>query len=323
MMEKLLPFIFSLDDSYLMFPAFEKAFNKMIESLETFRKTGVSQHLLITGESGSGKTTLANLFVQNYPRISHPDGEIVPVLYAAVPPAATIAGTAEAILTQLGDPAPSQGTVSVKTARAVDLARSCRVEMLIIDEAQHIQDRGKNQTQYFVGDWLKAFMDALKTPVTMMGLPRAHHLLHVNEQLRRRFTRTLKLAAGSGKNEANEAESLELFTSLVKSLPVKLERDPYTWGEMGLRLHFATGSRIAYVKLLLIGALENLIQMGDSALRVTHLEQGFITHIWSDGMKELNPFHSAFAFRALDHVGEPFHRQDVEINPSSRKRKKI
>lgn len=110
-MEKLLSFIYSLDDSYLMFPAFEKAFNKMIENLETFRKTGVSQHLLITGESGSGKTTLANLFVQNYPRISHPDGEIVPVLYAAVPPAATIAGTAEAILTQLGDPAPSQGTV--------------------------------------------------------------------------------------------------------------------------------------------------------------------------------------------------------------------
>ncbi|QDD62693.1 transposase [Herbaspirillum seropedicae] len=313
-MEQIFNLISSLDDSYLMFPAFEAAFDKMIANLETFRKTGFSQHLLIVGESGSGKTTLADLFVQNYPRISRPEGEIVPVLYVAIPPAATIAGTVEAILAQLGDPAPAQGTVSVKTARAVALALSCRVEMLVIDEAQHIQDRGKSQTQYFVGDWLKAFMDSLGRPVTMLGLPRTRHLLNVNEQLRRRFTQTLKLTVGSEKDEVDEAESLELFTSLVKALPTRLDRNPYTWGELAVRLNFATAGRIAYVKLLLIGAAENLINMGDNQLQIIHLETGFRTHIWSDGVNGLNPFHSTFTFRPLIQVGEPFHREDIERN---------
>lgn len=322
-MEQLLDFISSLDGSYLMFPAFEAAYKRMSENLETFRKTGFVQHLLILGESGSGKTTLANLFLQNYPRISLPEGEILPILYVAIPPAATIAGTVEAILTQLGDPAPGRGTVSVKTARAVALALFCRVEMLLIDEAQHIQDRGKSQTQYFVGDWLKAFMDALKKPVTMLGLPRTRQLLQVNEQLRRRFTRTLKLTVGSEKSEVNELESLELFSSLLKELPIRLERSPYTWGELGLRLHFATASRIAYVRLLLIGAVENQIQMGDDQLRIVHLMAGFSTHIWSDGENELNPFHPSFAFRPLDQVGEPFHRQDIEVNITIRRRRKI
>lgn len=319
-MEQVLNFISSLDGSYLMFPAFEAAYRQMEEYLNAYRKTGYPQHLLIIGESGAGKTTLATLFSQNHPRSDLPEGDIVPALYVAIPPAATIAGTVEAILTQLKDPAPSYGTVSVKTARAVALARSCHVEMLLLDEAQHIQDRGKSQTQYFVGDWLKAFMDALNVPVTMLGLPRTRQLLQVNDQLRRRFTRTLTLAVSSDRHEIDETESLELFTSLARVLPTKLERKPYTWGELGLRLHFATSSRIAYVKQLLIGAIENLVLMGDRELSITHLEKGFTTHIWLDGVNELNPFHQSFVFRTLDQIGEPFHRQDTERNIKIRTR---
>lgn len=39
------------------------------------------------------------------------------------------------MLRQLGDPAPGIGTVSHKTARAIHLARACRVELLLFDEA--------------------------------------------------------------------------------------------------------------------------------------------------------------------------------------------
>lgn len=321
-MSKALEAISSLRDAYLMFPAFDTAHRQMESNLEIYRRTGHAQHLLVLGESGAGKTTLARMFVQRYPPTSLPECDVIPALYVAIPPAATIAGTVEAILAQLGDPAPAHGTVSIKTARAVTLARACHVEMLLIDEAQHIQDRGRSQTQYFVGDWLKAFMDALGTPVTMLGLPRTRTLLQVNEQLRRRFTRHLALSVHPDEQHIDEAESLELFTSLASGLPVSLNPRPYSWQELGLRLHFATASRIAYVKQLLIGAVEQVEMMDDHELNVIHLEQTFSTLIWSAGIGALNPFNPSFVFRSLDRVGEPFHREEMVVNVSTRRGRK-
>ena len=156
---------------------------------------------------------LTELVLRQEPRLTN-----LKWIKVEVPAAATIAGTVEAVLAQLGDLQPERGTVSVKTARAVKIARSCGVEMLIFDEAQHIQDRGRAHSQYFVGDWLKSFMDALGAPVTLLGLPRTQILLQVNEQLRRRFTHRISLTTQQDA-DSNEAESLRLFTSLASALP--------------------------------------------------------------------------------------------------------
>lgn len=155
-----------LQGAYLMFPAFRTAFDQVEANLKLYKETGVAQSLVILGESGTGKTSLARLFTEQYPKQVLLERDVIPVLHVTVPPAATIAGTVEAVLGKLGDPEPERGTVSVKTARAVKIVRGCGVEMLLFDEAQHIQDRGRTHSQYFVGDWLKSFMDALRLPVT-------------------------------------------------------------------------------------------------------------------------------------------------------------
>jgi len=308
-----------LQGAYLMFPAFRSAFSQVEANLKLYRETGVAQNLLILGESGTGKTSLARLFTEQYPKQVLLERDVIPVLHVTVPPAATIAGTVEAVLCKLGDPEPERGTVSVKTARAVKIARGCGVEMLLFDEAQHIQDRGRTHSQYFVGDWLKSFMDALGLPVTLLGLPRTQGLLQVNEQLRRRFTHRLSLSVQQTGSEEGDDNNLELFTSLAEALPLPLDPKPYSWSELGMRLYFATDGRIAYVKQLLVSAYSLAAGQECGRVSVHELEQAFTSSIWPSGIGALNPFYREFSFRVLDRAGEPFQTGEMIAGATRRR----
>jgi len=296
------------NEECLQVPPFMAAFSAIKDLVQLYRSTGVAQNLIVLGETGSGKTTLCKMILRDYPRVVLPDRDLLPILVVAVPPAATLASVAEAMLTRLGDPAPSAGTVSAKTARVIHLARMCGVEAILIDEANHIQDRGRAYTQYHVGDWIKALMDELGIPIVMLGLPRVEALFATNEQLRRRFTRRMRLELGQDPDTPIETQCLQLFTSMALWLPMKFSRGGMTWSELGHRLRFATDGRVAYLKVLMMGALRTAYANACDAIAVQQLEHAFTTEIWPAGVAELNPFHPAFAFRCLDRLGEPFER---------------
>lgn len=298
----------SFDAEYLLFPPFVAAFDAIETLLCQYRQTGLVENLLITGESGTGKTTLCRSLLHKYPKVAHPDKDVVPVLFVPIPPAATIGGVTEQMLSRLGDPAPSVGTTSAKTARAVHIARACSVELLLFDEANHIQDRGKSPTQYHVGDWLKALTDELGKPCVLLGLPRVEALLRVNEQLRRRFTRHLRMELGQDPDTSMETQCLQLFNSLAQALPIPFSPGGMAWGELGQRVRFGTDGRVAYFKVLLAEALRAALSNSIDVLTVHDLENAFTAAIWPQGVGALNPFNPAFKFRALDRGGEPFER---------------
>lgn len=304
---------------YLQFPPFVSAFNEIDRLVQLYRQTSVAQHLLVTGESGTGKTTLCKALVERYPRATLPERDVVPVLVVPIPPAATIASVAEAMLARLGDPAPTTGTTSAKTARAARLARACGVELLMFDEANHIQDRGQSPTQYMVEDWLKGLMDDVQVPTVLLGLPRVEDLLRVNEQLRRRFTRRLQMALGQDPDNSIETQCLRLFTSLTPSLPVPFNKGATTWSELAYRLHAATDGRVAYVKSLLIGAIRLVFEREVSEITLAELETAFTAEVCPQGVGALNPFCPNFDFRRLDRAGEPFERGALVDRPSRRR----
>lgn len=293
---------------YLQFPPFVAAFEHIDGLLQLFRSTGVAQSLLVLGEAGTGKTTLCKTLLKQHPKTVLPERDVVPVLFVPIPPAATIASVAESMLTRLGDPAPGIGTTSNKTARATRLARACSVELLLFDEANHIQDRGQSPTQYLVGDWVKGVIDELAVPTVLLGLPRVANLLRVNEQLRRRFTRRLHMELGQDPETPIATQCLQLFASLTPSLPVPFSKGSMSWGELAHRLHSATDGRVAYLKILLAGAIRAVFNNSIDELTVADLENSFTEEIWPQGVGPLNPFHGSFEFRRLDRQGEPFER---------------
>lgn len=309
-----------LNEDLLQFPAYVAAFKDIEGLLRLHRETGLAQNLLVLGESGTGKTTLCKDFTTRYPRIILPERDILPVLHVSIPSAATIAGVADVMLSSLGDPCPS-GTVSAKTARAIKLAKAVSVELLLFDEAQHIQDRGGLPTQYLVGDWLKTVMDEIAVPTVLLGLPRVERLLQVNDQLRRRFSRRRHLQMGETEGSDIEQECLQLFLSLGDSIPQGISCGNFGWDEFGQRVFYASDGRVAYVKKLLAGAVRIAMERELFEIGPQVLEEAFTQEVWWEGVNQLNPFNPAFIFRKLNRVNEPFELGQLGHKASKQERK--
>lgn len=294
------------EEENIEFPPFVRAIQTIEEQLRLFRNTGMAKHLLVLGESGTGKSTLCKLLVQKYPRIVLSERDVIPVLYVCVPASATIAAVSSEILMVLGDPDPNSGTIQARTLRIITLCRACGVELLLMDEAQHMHDRGKHTTHYLVGDWIKRLLDELSVPSAFLGLPQFEKLLQVNEQLRRRFSRRLWLALGQSDETSVETECLQLLISLAACLPIPLSYGEYGVEEFGQRLFYASDGRVAYIKKLLQSALMSALSDGYDEITPRELQQAFTQDIWWEGVERLNPFSANFCFRRLDRAGEPF-----------------
>lgn len=294
------------EEQYIPFPPFVAAKNAIEANLQLFREAGLTRNMLVLGESGTGKSCLCRWLLQQHPSQELVDRTKVDVLFATVPPASTIGGLAGVLLQAIGDRDPFRGTVANMTARLVKLCHECGVEMILLDEAQHLQDRGTTKTHYLVGDWLKTLIDQVGVPTVMLGLPRLELLLQTNEQIRRRFSRRIRLAMGQGDEHSVETECLQLFLSLASHIPLPVVVHPYSSQEIGERLYYACDGRVAYIKKLLFTALRRALETGRDAIEMDMLEQAFIDEVWWEGKGKLNPFNASFEFRRLDSGGEPF-----------------
>ena len=296
----------SFDAQYIPFPPFVAAKNAIEANLKIFRETGIARHVLVTGEAGTGKSSLCRWLAYQHPPRRLLDRNKVEVLVATVPPAATVAGVIDVMLMALGDPLPQTGTISGKTFRISKLCKECGVELMLLDEAQHLHERGDTRTHYMVGDWFKSLIDDVGVPTCLVGLPRVEQILQINDQLRRRFSSRLRLAIGQSDTDSIELECLQLFMSLVSLINVSVSSFPYSAQEMGQRLYYASDGRVAYIKKLLAAALRHALENDMETIDAAMLEKAFTEEIWWEGIGKLNAFNPLFECRRLDRGGEPF-----------------
>lgn len=294
----------------ILFPQFDAVYRSISESLALYRATGLANHLVVYGSTGCGKTTVCNFVLGENPPVVGGERNVIPVLYASIPALATISSVAEALLVSLGDPFPSKGTNSSKTERLISLIQRCSVAMVILDELQHVHDRGQSPALYKVGDWIKNLSDRIACPVVLVGIPRAKALVEANEQLRRRFGTSLILDRITIDTDESFAEFGDVVASLSEALPVGFRCNPQSHDTVE-RLYFATDGRIGYLAELLQKALLSSFQADNAPIDNALLQKTFTQRIWSNGIGKLNPFHKDFCFRRLDRLGEPFNGGDT------------
>ena len=93
---------------------------------------------LLVGESRSGKTVTCKAFRNNYNKLRQGQGQrIKPVVYIQIPKNCGSRDFFIKILKALNK--PSNGTISDLRERALDSLEIHQVEMLIIDEANHLK----------------------------------------------------------------------------------------------------------------------------------------------------------------------------------------
>ena len=288
-----------------MFSQFAEAHRRISDSLALYQATGLVENHLLYGHAGCGKSTLCHLLRGEHPRVFEAERNVVPLLYASVPALATISSVNEALLRELGDPMPTKGTNSAKTDRLITLIEGCSVAIIILDEVQHVHDRGQSPTIYKVGDWIKNLGDNSRKPIVLTGLPRVRGLIDTNEQLRRRFGSVLTLDRLILDSQESMEEFIALASSLIEALPVTCDLD--LTSEKALeRLYYATDGRIGYMVSLFHRALLLTYLSEAHCIEESVLELAFMQQIWKGGCGQLNPFHENFCFRRLDKLGEPF-----------------
>jgi type II secretory pathway predicted ATPase ExeA len=201
---------------YIHFPRNQGALNAIGNCHSHAKLSKESEGILIQGDTGAGKTTVVKLYMQDYPRSVTEEVTIVPVLYATVPVPATCKSLVTALLTAIGDPAAERGSQISQTLRLKRYMEACKVELLILDEFQHFQDRDSLKVLKTVSDWLKVLMDETGVPIVLAGLPYSHTILDAenNEQLRRRFALRIELESFCF-NTSRERQDFRRFLNII------------------------------------------------------------------------------------------------------------
>ena len=282
-----------------------KVLMKRLDGFMEHDPQGEAEHILVLGESGVGKTRLLQQFALKHPRTEHVEFTEVPVLYVPIPAKCSVRKLAGCVLQALGSNYWDRGNEEARTFQVKTLLKTCRVRVVILDEANHLVDRGQEATHYYVGDWLKEVADAAGIPFVLAGTLRAATLLDTNEQLRSRFREPLVVRPFGMATEVELAASqraLRVFGEFLAGLDAL----DIAHRDNARKILFATGGRLREICRLLTRAVTLARGEPQPRLGMPELEQAFREAIFPGAPAKRNPFDAAFDGSPLIKPKEPF-----------------
>lgn len=241
--------------------------------------TAVPICLHLVGETRTGKSCVVNDFLAQYLPVRSEEGMRSTVLYAAAPPKATVKALLEQFLKALGDPHWTRGTQSNMTQRLLTLLEGVGCRMIILDEFQHLCDKGQKALLTHSSDWLKALIDTNKWAFVAVGLPESASVINANRQLAARFDSTITMPLFDWRVDTSRKQFKGVLRAFAGELhPFELpELDS---DEMALRVYLATSGRLGLVAKLLERAVNNAIRQGTLKIRAEDLSDAFDAAIW-------------------------------------------
>ncbi len=280
-----------VEDLYIHFPR-NAAVLKAIRECHNHAKTAnEAEGVLIQGDTGAGKTTIIRLYARDHLRTPTEDGTIVPVLCASVPVPATCKSLATALLAAIGDPAADRGTQVSQTCRLKKYFQTCRVELLILDEFQHFQDRDSKKILKTVSDWLKLLMDQTRVPIVLVGLPYSHTILDEigNEQLQRRFATRVDLEPFGYETSAEKQDFRRFLNAIDDKLPLA-EKSNLADSAMAFCIYQATSGIVAHVMKLIRRATVIALESNCEVLTLEIFALAYEQRLAAYNPSKTNPF---------------------------------
>lgn len=276
---------------YIHFPRNEAALRAIHACHTHAKRSNESEGILIKGETGTGKTTLVQLYMKDYPRRHTPEKTIVPVLYTRVPVPATCKSLVSRLLAAIGDPAAEKGTQISQTLRLKRFLEVCCVELFILDEFQHFQDRDSHKVLRTVSDWLKLLMDETGVPIVLVGLPYSHTILDApgNEQLQRRFGGRIELEAFRY-STSKERQDFRRFLNVIDDKLPLAEKSDLADPSTALCIFEATNGVIGNVMKLIRHATRFALESNQEKLTMDILGLAYEQRLAANNPGKPNPF---------------------------------
>ncbi|WP_109117770.1 TniB family NTP-binding protein [Azospirillum sp. TSO22-1] len=237
-------------------PRFKELMSRFEECRLSKNVAAEPECMLLLGPSGAGKSTLMKQYLRRHPRSLEEHGTVIPALEVTIPVPATVKNVATRLLHGLGDPLADRGTLDNKTMRLYRYLATCRAQLLLLDEFQHLIDRDSDRVLATVSDWLKNLITETGVPVVLIGLPKSRNVLDANEQLKRRFSAQTTLLPFSWSTDESRREFCKLLDTIDRSLPFPA---PSGLAAMGDRFYAASQGLIAHVMKVIRGAAHEAI----------------------------------------------------------------
>jgi uncharacterized protein (UPF0216 family) len=216
----------------------------------------------VSGESGTGKSILYKIYSKKYPVANDINGTNIPVLYSRIPCPAYIGGLPPQLLYALGDPFYNKTKTNIlQTKRLYNLLRECKVEIIFLDEVQHLVDRNSHKLLRDSSDWFKELIDETGIPIIFLGISDSNKIFIENEQLNKRvrYVQTTM--------EFDNDDTFRKFLYLYDlALPLE-ESSSLADSDMCCRLFNSTKGNIKNIHDLLVEGVK--IAIDNNATRIT------------------------------------------------------
>lgn len=147
------------------------------------REAGV---MLVSGMSGAGKSSALKRYAAEFPVLVGEQGVRRQVLLLQVPSGADKHSLQRRILVSLDVPVPPRQTQDALTLLIDFHLRAQRVQLLILDESNHLADMKTNDRRFFAADMIKELANFNSCQIVIAGMPSSMALLDRNLQLKRR-----------------------------------------------------------------------------------------------------------------------------------------
>ncbi|MBA3822339.1 MAG: TniB family NTP-binding protein [Ktedonobacterales bacterium] len=280
-------------------------FNALYREITQYARVGLTSRiheppcLAIMGDTGAGKSTLIRTWLTRTPERETPTATIIPYLYVIVPAYASMKAAAAAILTKLHDPNPSRGTEWNMTMRIYRLMAACQVQMVIIDELQHLINKERqHQIAHRVADFFKTILLETHVPMVVVGhTQEMQEIFAANSQLDRRFG-TPRLLTPFMWDRARPDDTIAEFCELLGTIDAALPLDPSGLGEeaMAYRFFYATNGYLGWVMHLVRHAAFAAIRTPCHGISLELLAAAYQERVAGTimGKNKDNPFTPAF-----------------------------
>jgi hypothetical protein len=253
------------------YPRYEEVINELSEIHQLSKHSEFSNNLCIIGYSGVGKTTVIKDFIAQFPKKVLNDRDILPVLYLRVSSQGKVKSLASSILQELGDPFFNKGTEDQMTLRINNMIIEYGVEMIILDEFEHFINLHNGKIESDTISWLISFIQEIKIPVVLSGLPVVERILNWSSKMDRRFSNRLKMKPFNFETIKEQLEFKIFLKSIDDELPF-FNRSKLEEPQIASLIHNATKGIPSYIKELLSIATKMSLKAGKDSITKVEIE---------------------------------------------------
>ncbi|MDX1539585.1 TniB family NTP-binding protein [Arsukibacterium sp.] len=259
--------------AFLASPFLKAVLNELDECRELSKLGGDPECIIVTGDTGAGKTSLINKYLELNARNDSYEGTLIPVLSTTLPGEANSVALFQQILADLGHPYPFESSNEVALRKQIKaIAQNCGLELIIIDEFQHLIERKSLKILKETANSIKSLIVDTKIPMALFGMPYSSVILGSVSQLSSRFERRRILSPFRISTDS-ELQNYQAFLSKFETLMELAEPSELASEEMYRRLYSYSSGNFRKLKNLLNEAFKAALENGERSISQKRLAE--------------------------------------------------